>query len=150
MNAFRIMMFPQACRLARPRLCLLLGAALFVGCSGRPEDVADVEGIVLLDNAPLAGATVHFQSVNDPGVIYVARTDKQGAFHLMHGRDMSGALIGEYKVRVSTAEPGNPDADPPLPPQPERVPEKYSGEGSELRETVRAGENQLRIELASE
>ena len=67
----------------------------------------------------------------------------------MHGRGVTGALVGEYRVRLSTAEPGNPDADPPLPPQPERVPEKYVGEDSELRETISPGENRLKIQISS-
>ena len=55
-----------------------LAAQCLGGCSGRPDDIADVAGEVLLDDSPLAGATVHFQSVADPGVIYLARTDEQG------------------------------------------------------------------------
>ena len=125
----------------------LAGCLSFAGCGGPPEDIADVQGEVRLDDAPLSQATVQFQSVDDPGIIYIARTDADGKFHLMHGRGLAGAKLGEYKIRVTTAEPGNPDATPPLPAQPETVPDRYSGSESELRETIVSGENQLKIEL---
>ena len=120
------------------------------GCGGKPADVAEVSGVVTFDQKPLANATVQLQSESDPDIVFIARTDEAGQFKLMYGRGITGAKIGKYKVRVSTFIPANPDADPPIPPTPERIPVRYNGDNTELSAEVTAGENNLKFELSPE
>ena len=141
---------------ARLRLNVSLVAALLgllllqSGCSGRPADVADVEGVVRLDQQPLPNAMVQMTLTDNSETTYVARTGDDGRFRVMYGREMNGAKVGKYKVRISTHVPGNPEADPPLAEVPESLPPIYSGPDSTLEADVIAGENELTFDLQSQ
>jgi len=81
-------------------VALVCGAA---GCGGKDKPIP-VEGVVLLDDQPLAGATVTFAPLAEEGVPATGRTGQDGKFTLATGDGRSGALPGEYKVMVSKAE----------------------------------------------
>ena len=132
------------------RLSPLLMLALFssLGCGGAPADVGAVTGLVTLDNAPLASALVEFHSL-DRADVGIARTGDDGRFTMMYVRDVQGAKVGKYRVRITTYVPGNNEVDPPLPPKPERLPSKYTGQDSELEAEVKPGENDFTFPLDS-
>jgi len=118
------------------------------GCSGRPN-VVPVAGTVTLDGKPLAHAVVAFNPAAMPGKIEapgpgsMAVTDEQGRFELkIIGTDGKsiGAVVGEHRVRISTADlkSGDSDAAGAASREPkERVPAKYN-RNSELKFTVPA------------
>jgi hypothetical protein len=71
-----------------------------------------VDGTVLLDGQPLAGATVVFWSRSETGTGVGKVTGKDGRFHLTRPSCASGIAApspGEYVVTVNRA------GDPPLP-----------------------------------
>lgn len=72
---------------------ILLGT--FMGCS----DLHLVEGVVLMDGKPLAGAVVYFQP-DEGGAIGVDRTDQDGIFSLETAAG-EGVQSGDYTVTLS-------------------------------------------------
>jgi hypothetical protein len=136
----------------------------FVGCSQSGPAVQFVEGRVLLDGKPIAGATVGFGPVNPAaGLAAAGTTNAEGVFQLTAsggGAPGRGTLPGEYVVTVLKLEqsqgkslptPDDPDygksADPSVPtpaggPPKYVVPEAYSKpETSGLKATVKPGRN---------
>src|SRR5262245_17600189 len=91
-------MITRACRFWGV-LCLTLGFAA-AGCGG-PDKPVKVRGVVLLDDQPLAGATVTFLPVAGTSRTANGRTDADGAFRLTTYTTNDGALPGEYIVTVS-------------------------------------------------
>lgn len=116
------------------------------GCGGN-ADVSDVTGLVTLDGQPLANARIAFVS-KDGGNTILGRTDDQGRYKLFYTGDVKGAPQGEYSVRITTAEEGDPDAEPPIPASPEKLPPKYHAD-TELTATVTAGKQEIDFELKS-
>ena len=126
-------------------LCLLVSLAT-AGCGG-PGNVAQVTGRVTLDDEPLEGAYVVFNPVVEGGQSS-SLTDASGNYRLQYTREDYGAEIGEHRVRITTADGGNPDSDPPKPRVRERLPAKYHS-NSELKATVEAGKNSIDFDLTS-
>jgi hypothetical protein len=86
-------------------LCLLL-LPLAVGCGGGPRTVT-VSGRVLLDQKPLAKASVSFQPIasednKNPGPGSYAETDDQGYYSLkLVGENRDGAVVGQHRVQIT-------------------------------------------------
>lgn len=136
---------------ARYVLPLLLIVLLTGGCSGRPRNFAKkVSGRITLGGQPLAGAWVTFTPV-EGGSPSFARTNENGEYNLVWaqvgGRSIEGAQIGEHVVTITTFQEGDPDADPPVPAVPEKVPLKYRQESGRLKATVQKGVNTIDFEL---
>lgn len=123
-------------------------AIMLTGCGG--GNVAEVTGTVTLDGQPLPNAVVEFSPATEgQGTPSYGRTDASGTFTLQYTSDQPGAEVGEYRVSITTQTSGDPDAEPPIPEQPELVPAKYNWE-TELRETVVAGVNTFTFDLDSD
>ncbi len=127
----------------RPLAFLLLFVSL-AGCSDA-DHVAPVTGTVRFQQQPLAGAIVRFQPRRG-GSPSTAVTDESGRYELRYSRELLGAEIGDHSVSISTYSAGNPDAEPPRAPVPERIPARYNAE-SELTAQVQAGNNQIDFQL---
>jgi hypothetical protein len=116
-----------------------------IGCG--PDNVGQVSGTVTLDGQPLEGAFVEFQPVagNTPsrGI-----TDAAGEYTLQYTRDIEGAELGEHTIRISTFNGGDPDAEPPKPRVPEKVPAEYNSRTT-LKATVEKGSNEIDFDLKS-
>jgi hypothetical protein len=88
-------------------IAILLALAFLAGCAAPPPDIVPVEGIVLLDGAPLPKAKVRFlpQADNAPDSRYLAQgvTDDEGRFSLLC-QQKPGACVGENVVTVSEDE----------------------------------------------
>ena len=125
----------------------LLMAVLFCGCGGN-SNLATVSGKVTLDGAPVADATITF-SPKATGSSAVTRTDAQGSYSLRQTKALEGAAPGQYSVKISTYQMANPDAEPPLPAIPEKIPLKYNFQ-SELVKEIKAGDNTIDFELKSD
>jgi hypothetical protein len=119
--------------------------ALAVGCG---EGVEPVQGRVTLDGRPLPGTTVAFLPDDPHGRPSFARTDAEGHYVLHAEQELAGAPPGRYRVRISTYVEGNPDADPPLPAIPERVPARYNV-NTQLEADVATGQNVFDFHLRS-
>lgn len=126
---------------------LLVMTVLAVTGCGRSGNVAKVNGTVTLDGAPLSDALVTFSPKQ--GAPSRGRTDSSGRYALQYTRDIEGAEIGEHTVSITTASAGNPDAEPPVAPTPEKVPVKYNAK-TELTRAVEAGRNTIDFELDSQ
>ena len=111
-----------------------------LGCrgDGAPE-LGQVEGTVTLNGAPLAGAAIAFKATGTRAS--TARTDDRGHFKLTYLRDKQGAVLGEHRVEISTADEGEES--------PEKLPPRYNRE-STLSRTVVAGSNEFNFELTIE
>jgi hypothetical protein len=96
---------------ARYFLLVFLLALLPAGCS--KNGLVEVEGTVMLDNQPVADATVLFIPEGGTGQPAQGVTDEKGRFQLTTFKDKDGALPGSYKVTVSKSVP------PPQPPEAE-------------------------------
>lgn len=130
---------------------LTLGLALlaFVGCGGSGAsdlpDLGKVTGVVTLDGAPLADATVSFQS-KEAGRMASGKTDAQGRYTLYLLNDIEGAPVGQNEVYITTAVPAD-DADPKSG-KPERLPAKYNAKTT-LSAEVEPGKNEFNFDLQS-
>jgi hypothetical protein len=123
-------------------ICLLalwyVSVAAVMGCdgSGRPA-LGSVEGVVTLDNTPLANAIVHFKP--QTGKRSVGITDQVGHYELFYIRDVKGAAVGTHTISITTSiENARKD----------RVPAKYNSR-SELKRDVQTGKNTFNFELSS-
>ncbi len=115
-------------------LVLLSGLTLVsVGCSS--GDMGTVTGTVKADGKPLPDALLEFYPKAGGGASS-ARTGADGTYELIRDRETKGAVVGEYEVRISTANMGVP----------ETLPAKYNAK-SELLETVEPGRNVIDFEL---
>ena len=115
-----------------------------IGCGGS-DDVGQVSGVVTLNGAPLPDAFVKFQP-QPTGSPSAAITDSAGRYTLRYTRDKTGVEVGQHLVSISTFSSGDPDAEPPRPPVPEKVPANYNSQ-SQLNVTVKAGANQFDFPL---
>jgi hypothetical protein len=90
-------------RMTAVRLIAIAAVSMIVGCGRSGPEVHYVEGVVLLDDEPLAGATVGFNP-DGSGKPAFGNTDQKGVFKLTTtqggGRDQ-GAALGSYVVLVS-------------------------------------------------
>ncbi len=125
-------------------------ATAFAGCGsgGRPEGVAPVSGRISLGGEPLAGAIVTFLPVKQGASTSLGRTDDEGRFTLLYGGGIQGAQVGQHRVTITTFSRGNPDADPPRPASPEKVPAQYNRDTT-LTADVVEGSNTIDFELES-
>lgn len=85
--------------------CAVVLAILASGCRG--QATYPVEGVVILDGKPLAGASVQLVPQGQ-GRDATAQTDEQGRFKVSTFRPGDGALPGTYKVVISPPI-GTPD-----------------------------------------
>src|SRR5262245_60968169 len=128
---------------------MLLSVAA-VGCGG--PDVARVSGKITLNGQPLAGAHVTFQPIS-PGPNVrpevagsVGRTDASGHYSLrLVEPDRAGALVGEHRVTISTAEAAETDGAAP---KGERVPKSWR-DGSQRFTVPAGGTSAANLELKS-
>jgi len=89
------------------------------GCS---SELPTGEGVITLDDVPLADARIVFQSPDRP--MAVGKSDKQGRYSLNTG-SQEGVLPGDYTVTISayeTRQAGGVEAPVPI----LRTPKKYN------------------------
>jgi hypothetical protein len=121
----------------RARSLFVLGALLILvpGCGG--HKFARVSGKVMLNNKPLANATVSFQPIAPEGSSQAgpgsqAKTNENGEFTLEVSTGQTGAVVGKHRVSISCLDPkvGDSDARPPRGgwPMADRVPKRYNAE----------------------
>lgn len=125
-------------------------AAMLAGCGSgsRLEGVAPVSGRISLGGQPLAGAIVTFLPVQQGASTSLGHTDDEGRFTLLYGGSIEGAQVGQHRVTITTFSRGNPDADPPRPATPEKVPAQYN-RNTTLTADVVAGKNTIDFDLES-
>lgn len=88
---------------------LLGAAAVTVGCSKSPYELAPVHGRVTIDNRPLAQAKVMFAPVEiagnpNPGKPAFGLIKDDGQFVLTTYKPEDGAIIGEHWVTIINLE----------------------------------------------
>ncbi len=126
---------------------LMLVLLVCAGCGGSDlPDLGYVEGTVTLDGNPLPNAIVTFQP--ERARPSYGRTDENGWYELAYTDEAKGATLGTHQVTISTKSDGDPDADPPVPSSPEKVPARYNMK-SELTAEVKAGDNECNFPLES-
>ncbi len=86
-------------------LTVLLGLALS-GC-GSGSGTVPVKGKIMLDGAPLAGASISFVPQGE-GRQATGTTDEQGVFTISTIEPRDGAMPGKYKVILSQNLPVEP------------------------------------------
>ncbi len=129
-------------RLCLTLLPLALGTA--AGCSDRSrQPVFPVEGQVLFQGKPAAGAQVVFHPIGKDGAGAPrpsGQVDSTGKFLLTSYAAGDGAPPGDYEVTVEkwVSKNDNPAVN--------QLPRRYQqGKSSGLRATVKAGENKLQV-----
>jgi hypothetical protein len=154
-------------RVATSRALLAVGcvlAGMVLGCGHRGPAVEMVEGLVLLDGAPVEGATVLFSPESSGpagGLPAAGRTGPDGVFRLNAAGGAkfgAGTKIGDYLVTVSKQDhdpvpPPDPDKPPSGPPNVkvwDVLPVVYKDAvTTPLRAAVKKGKNSYRFELDS-
>jgi hypothetical protein len=98
---------------ALPARLVFFAAFILPSCSSGNKPV-EVEGVVLLENEPVAEATVLFIPDGKSGQPAHGMTDEKGNFQLTTFKENDGAFPGNYKVTVakSVPPPQPPEADP--------------------------------------
>lgn len=132
------------------------------GCGKPGLQVNPVEGVVLLDGKPVAGATVEFAPVSPGALTAIGRSDGEGRFKLTStrgGPPNGGAVTGDYDVLFKKAEYDlkgtgkTPADDMDGVPLVYEVPQRYGDlKTSGLKATVKQGRNDgpdFRFELTS-
>lgn len=120
----------------------------FCGCPSSDGNIGWVEGVVTLDDEPVAGATVRFYPTTERGSS--GKTDKNGYYELRQTRSQMGATVGEHKVTISTKAEGGYGQTGDKP-RAETIPKKYlDRKKTELSRTVKSGNNTINFELTSE
>lgn len=112
------------------------------------KPVQPTRGIVLLDGSPLPGAKVMLSLVDGSKQAVVADgySEADGRFRLSTYKAWDGAPVGEYVVTVIQPVPM---VDEKGLPGENRLPAKYSStKTSELRASVKLGDNELTFKLA--
>lgn len=133
-------MFSQVLRVSAAVLVL----AVIGGCSGGDDGkfkvppLGTVKGTITLDGKPLADASVDF--VPATARASTGRTGIDGVYTLTYDESNKGAAVGEHVVKIRTKVEAGPS--------PELVLAKYN-ERSELKATVKAGDNTLDFALQS-
>ena len=120
---------------------LALTGSFMAGCGGGPKlpPLAPVSGMVTLDGAPLAGASVQFQPAKDtkgpPGVAF---TDEKGHYEVTTA-SVKGAVVGSHQIGVIARKPPKNEMDT-LPAS--LIPVRYNNPAtSKLTAEVKAGQN---------
>ncbi len=90
-------------------MAVMVLAGLSFGCSG--SGIYPIEGVVRLDGAPLAGATVTCQPQGG-GQPAFATTTANGSFQVATPAG-KGATPGEYKLSISKVTGRKPEPAPP-------------------------------------
>jgi hypothetical protein len=145
-----------------PRRCgraiVFLLLAVLPGCGSSPPDIVPVEGVVLLDGAPLPKAKVRFYPQFDNGAAFIAHgaTDDNGRF-ILFCRGRPGACAVESAVTVT-----EDDIPERLAPESARdelqlyrdslknrpIPPQYrDASGTPIRITVSSDQSEYKIEL---
>lgn len=128
---------------------LMLVSLVCLGCGrGDLPDLGYVEGIVTLDGQPLPNAVLIFQPESAGRPSY-GRTDEKGWYELIFTAGNEGATLGKHMVAITTLTDGDPDADPPIPSSPEKLPGQYNSR-TELTREVQPGKNPFDFKLSSE
>lgn len=109
-----------------------------------------VEGRLLLDGKPLAGAMVTFHRYNPTTKRYNSvcngKTDEMGRFQMSTYRGFDGAPEGNFDVTVTKAVGVDEEGEPVK----NQLPEKYGTPArSPLKVVVGQGTNDLRLEMTS-
>jgi hypothetical protein len=126
--------------------CLVV--ILVAACSKRPKNVAPVKGKVTVAGQPLGGAQVIFSPTAENASSSTGGTNASGEYVLQYSKGVKGAVIGEHTVSISTHQEGDPNAKPPIPDVPEKVPYKYRTPGpDQLKATVKPGNNAIDFTL---
>jgi hypothetical protein len=135
---------------ARLLACAVALAA--AGCHRSGLNLADVEGVVTLDGAPVGEAAVMFMPVDSKlGPSASGVTDDQGRFTLTTA-NREGAVIGEHRVAISKSEVTVVPQRRGLPiyRTKELIPPKYGmADSSGLIANVVDDENNFKFELSS-
>lgn len=77
---------------------------LVAGCSPPEPPYGVVDGVVTLDGKPLSDVEVVFMPDSAKGTSgrrSVARTDKEGRYHLLDDGGKDGAIVGSHRVIVN-------------------------------------------------
>jgi hypothetical protein len=139
---------------------LLCGLAVFTGCGGVRTDysklnLATVQGIVTLDDQPLAAVVVTFEAPDR--TFSFATTDESGRYRLMFNSEKAGVTPGPKIVRIRAngeitedGTSGTPeDERRPVVSEGDRVPACYNTQ-SKLNVTVADGSQRFDFDLKSD
>lgn len=101
------------------RVSMLLWMVVGLAGCGQGLPVAPASGVVLLDGAPLANASITTQPVatdsRDTGPGSFGRTDAEGRFELELVKPaIRGAIIGEHRVMIRPASAASKSAEPKI------------------------------------
>jgi hypothetical protein len=140
---------------------LLVGfilVALF-GCSGKPYDVAQVSGKVMLDGKPLDKASITFAPMATkeniaPGPTATGITDAEGRYQMIFDKRTPGAVVGMCRVYitslVSDDTADDRDGGPPVKRVKDRVPAKYNLNTKLTYDVPAGGSDQADFDLYSQ
>ncbi|MEP3479635.1 MAG: carboxypeptidase-like regulatory domain-containing protein [Fuerstiella sp.] len=128
-------------------VCLMLS----LGCSGDVGDMPEVgavHGSVTLNGEPVSNAAVKFYPL-EGGRTSTAVTDEAGMYTLTYNATVDGAKVGMHEVAVSTFEAASGDGgEGASAGRKEIVPPKYSKFPSQLKVEVKAGDNELALDVS--
>jgi hypothetical protein len=119
----------------------LAGSVLLSGCAQTTgPELGSVTGRVTMNGKPLENVRVLFwlgHSRPSEGI-----TNSSGRYELRYTVNQDGALLGEHKVRISTAIPRPDDTMAP-----ERVPPAFNSQSDIVRE-VKRGSNVFDFDIS--
>ena len=122
------------------RICFVLLATSFAGCSKTGPDLAPVSGRITLDGNPLENADIVFQPDGSKPPSS-GRANKDGQYQLGYKRGVMGGTVGSNTVRITISS--DVVANPP------NIPVRYNTE-SKLTKEVKSGQNEINFDLTTD
>ena len=125
-------------------MIVLEASLVAAGCNREKlPGLGRVSGTVTLDGQPVPDASITFEGAQPGEPPSLGKTDSSGNYELFYSRGHKGATVGEHPVIISTYQ-GPTDESPDA--KKETIPAKYN-QKSELKETVKRGQNKINFDL---
>ena len=121
-------------------MCVSIAIFLVAGCGPGGPDIARVEGIVTMDDKPLAEAVIMFVPIG--GRPSASETDSSGKYVLEFSAGRKGAIPGMNRVEINTARMAYEKDGKNYPAVKESVPAKYN-RNTELEFDVEPGKKNI-------
>lgn len=130
--------------------CMAMGSLVaLTGCGrGDGPETGEVFGKVILDGAPIKGATVYFYP-DGGGRASSSVTGENGAYELYYKGTQKGAKVGTHSVTLTTGTSDTTDDNGKvIKGIPEVFPPEYANGETEKRE-VKAGRNEINFDVTT-
>lgn len=119
------------------------------GCGDKGPKLGTVTGTITLEGNPVEGAFVQFLPLFEQGVEVQSefKTDANGYYEVRYSVERLGAMLGNYRVQISTQDSEKDPETGAIKAVPEKIPKHYVRD-SALEFEVQSGPNDATFDLS--